>query len=37
MRIKIIDGTRKGKNVKELPGYAQYAKKVRYRLLPGVW
>ncbi len=22
---------------KELPGYAQYAKKVRYRLLPGVW
>jgi len=22
---------------KELPGYADYAKKVRYRLLPGVW
>jgi len=22
---------------KELPGYVEYAKKVRYRLLPGVW
>jgi protein-S-isoprenylcysteine O-methyltransferase Ste14 len=21
----------------ELPGYADYAKQVRYRLLPGVW
>ena len=21
----------------ELPGYAEYAQKVRYRLLPGVW
>ncbi len=22
---------------KELSGYAEYAKKVRYRLLPGIW
>jgi protein-S-isoprenylcysteine O-methyltransferase Ste14 len=22
---------------KELPGYAEYAGRVRYRLLPGVW
>ena len=22
---------------RELPGYAEYARKVRYRLLPGVW
>ena len=21
----------------ELPGYAEYARRVRYRLLPGVW
>jgi protein-S-isoprenylcysteine O-methyltransferase Ste14 len=21
----------------ELPGYAEYARQVRYRLLPGVW
>jgi protein-S-isoprenylcysteine O-methyltransferase Ste14 len=21
----------------ELPGYAEYAQRVRYRLLPGVW
>ena len=21
----------------ELPGYAEYAEKVRYRLLPGIW
>ncbi len=22
---------------KELPGYEEYARRVRYRLLPGVW
>jgi protein-S-isoprenylcysteine O-methyltransferase Ste14 len=22
---------------RELPGYATYARRVRYRLLPGVW
>jgi protein-S-isoprenylcysteine O-methyltransferase Ste14 len=22
---------------KELPGYVEYTKKVRYRLLPGIW
>jgi protein-S-isoprenylcysteine O-methyltransferase Ste14 len=23
--------------IKELPGYADYAHQVRYRLLPGIW
>jgi protein-S-isoprenylcysteine O-methyltransferase Ste14 len=23
--------------IKELPGYMEYAKQVRYRLMPGVW
>jgi protein-S-isoprenylcysteine O-methyltransferase Ste14 len=23
--------------VEELPGYAEYAQRVRYRLIPGIW
>jgi protein-S-isoprenylcysteine O-methyltransferase Ste14 len=33
IRTKLEDDTLK----KELPGYAEYAKEVKYRLLPGIW
>ena len=33
VRTKLEDDTLK----KELPGYAEYAKKVKYRLIPGIW
>ncbi len=33
IRTALEDATLK----RELPGYAEYARLVRYRLLPGVW
>ena len=33
MRTSLEDRTLQG----ELPGYSEYARKTRYRLLPGIW
>ena len=33
IRIQIEEGTLR----KELPGYNEYAARVRYRLIPGIW